>query len=283
MANDRLRKLPHLLRCIIVTVFLLGLTTVLYSQDAAQGAAQGAAQSAAQKAGYFIDKSGQEPRFIQRFTWTEDKYTSRYEVIFEGEVEGYYHGILRDFSDKSFIEVSLPPRKYRYRVIPYDFFGKPAEGSQWVDFEILAALKPELDGSEPLSVNLDADGLYVLEVSGKELASGAELYLQSDGGARLVPKNVDFSNRGKNARLVFDKEKLVSGNYELIIKNPGGLEASRGGISVAYSEPVKPAETASEPAKAVESAGGRRPIRTSEVINEQADQGKKTSRKKKTD
>jgi len=83
-----------------------------------------------------------------RLTWSEDVNTLRYEVVIEREEEGEYQEILRKFTDASFIEVSLSPGNYRCHVIPYDFLEKPGEGSQWMNFEVLAPQKPEPEPEE---------------------------------------------------------------------------------------------------------------------------------------
>ncbi|MCL2473005.1 MAG: hypothetical protein FWF26_04935, partial [Treponema sp.] len=82
-------------------------------------------------------QTGEESRHI-RLTWTGDEYALRYEVVLEKEENGEYSEILRRFTDTFFIDVSLPPGNYRCQVIPYDYLEKPADGSQWFDFEVQA-------------------------------------------------------------------------------------------------------------------------------------------------
>ena len=72
----------------------------------------------------------------QRLTWTGDEYAMRYEVIIEKEEGGEYANVLREFTEESFIEVSLPSGKYRCQVIPYDFLNQPVPVTEWMDFEV---------------------------------------------------------------------------------------------------------------------------------------------------
>jgi len=97
----------------------------------------------AQSAGYFVEEKGDEVKYIQRFVWTGGENALHYEVIFERELNGRYSRYLRETTKSQFIEVSLPPGHYRFRVIPYDILGKPAEGSQWVNIEVLPVPKQE--------------------------------------------------------------------------------------------------------------------------------------------
>ena len=72
----------------------------------------------------------------QRLTWEGDEYAMRYEVVIEQEKAGKYHNVLREFTEESFIEVSLPSGKYRCQVIPYDFLNQPVPVTEWIDFEV---------------------------------------------------------------------------------------------------------------------------------------------------
>ena len=92
----------------------------------------------AQTTGYYM-----ELRFIQRLTWRGDEYAMRYEVIIQREERGSYNEALREFTEASFLEVSLHPGKYRFQVIPYDYLGKPVPANQWVNFEVLPGVVSE--------------------------------------------------------------------------------------------------------------------------------------------
>ena len=74
----------------------------------------------------------------QRLTWEGDEYTMRYEVIIEKEEAGEYNQVLREFTEDSFIEVSLPSGKYRCQVIPYDFLNQSIPVTEWMEFEVLS-------------------------------------------------------------------------------------------------------------------------------------------------
>ena len=78
-----------------------------------------------------------------RFSWPEDEYALRYEVVIEKEVDGRYLALLREFTSASFAEFSLGPGQYRCQVIPYDFLEMRGDESPWVFFEVLAAPIPE--------------------------------------------------------------------------------------------------------------------------------------------
>ena len=75
-----------------------------------------------------------------RLTWNRDVNTFRYEVIVEDTGS---RSVLREFTNSSFISITLPLGNYRCRVIPYDFLDRPGEGSQWLSFEVRSAVTPQ--------------------------------------------------------------------------------------------------------------------------------------------
>jgi len=97
----------------------------------------------AQNAGYFVEENGDEVKYVQRFAWSGGEYALYYEVVFEREINGTYRSYLRETTTSQFIELSLHPGNYRFRVTPYDILGRPAEGSQWVNVQVLSVPPPE--------------------------------------------------------------------------------------------------------------------------------------------
>ncbi len=89
----------------------------------------------AQSSGSYI-----ETRYMQRLTWIGDEYVTKYEVIIEQEDENSEFTFKQnEFTETEFIEISLPPGNYRFRVIPYDFRDLPEPGTEWKEFAILPA------------------------------------------------------------------------------------------------------------------------------------------------
>jgi len=87
----------------------------------------------------------EDARLTQRFSWVGGEYALRYEVIFERIENGVNIFALREFTVSHYIEVSLHPGEYRFRVIPYDILDRPAQGSDWRYIEILRIPEPETE------------------------------------------------------------------------------------------------------------------------------------------
>jgi hypothetical protein len=187
----------------------------------------------------FLHAQDGETRFIQRLTWTGDEYTRRYEVVIEKEEAGRYRGLRQETTSELFIDVPLLPGKYRCHVIPYNFLDMAGVASPWMYIEVVAALNPELDMLPGfiLSETKSGTALYEMPVSGRNLIPGAEIFLQGPGG-RIVPVETQSAGDGTHVRLFFAKDQLIAGDYELMVINPGGLRASRSGITFPPAEPV---------------------------------------------
>ena len=193
----------------------------------------------AQSAGYFFDTESGEPHFMQRLVWAGGEYALRYEIVIEREVDGTYITYLQESLEQPFIEISLPPGEYRYQVTSYDILDRPEQESEWVDIEVRLAVQPELYNTSPQFVPAGSAGKpagFVLNISGHNLVPGAEIILRQSDGVEIIPEVLDFSEDGK-ARVFINSENLIYGEYEIIVKNPGGLGAVMGGITLSAPKP----------------------------------------------
>ena len=193
----------------------------------------------AQEEDYFLDTSGKEPLFYQRLTWSGegDEYTLYFEVVIQKN-DGQYQDFLRETTEDFFIEVSLPPGKYRYRVISQGLLGRPGEGSEWKAFEILPAYQPAVNYFSPGAFYLDRNTERILTISGSNLSAESEIYLRNDNNI-LIPARIDVLS-DRRVRLYFSDDQLPEavGVYEIYVRNPGGLETSKRRFTVDYGKPI---------------------------------------------
>jgi hypothetical protein len=191
------------------------------------------------EAGFYMEKTGEGFRFVQRFSWEPEEYASFYEVVIQRrESAGNWAASFSDFTENNFIELSLPPGFYRYRVRAYDLMENPAGDPEWRSFEILPALQPVLESFSPDRFLLEAPGervLLTLTVRGRNLAEAAEFRLlrESPAGSQefLLPERRGDAS-GKETVLVFDPGQLSPGSYEVYVVNPGGLSDSLGTLRI---------------------------------------------------
>ncbi|MDR0655127.1 MAG: hypothetical protein LBG22_02335 [Treponema sp.] len=186
---------------------------------------------------FYIERIGGEDRFIQRLSWEKTDYVYRYEITVEEQSgSGEYAEILREFRTENFIELSLSPGSYRYRIGVYNLLNRPAGISPWIPFRVFPALQPELYSfSQNFLPAETGDPQVEITLRGANLVDGAEPRIQSEsGGGDIAPRA--FFPEGESVRLVFNR--LAPGPYRVWIRNPGGLEAS---LSVTVAPPPAPA------------------------------------------
>jgi hypothetical protein len=193
-----------------------------------------------------------EHRYIQRLAWAGDEYVLRYEVQVEKEEAGGYRSAVREFTNAPFIELSLSPGNYRYRVIPYDILNRPGSGSEWTIIEVLAAVFPELDNVSPVLFYIGENTVHTLNIYGKDIQRGAAFSLRRPGSAAIIPVEVQILADGSRATLRFNNDQLIPGVYEISIINPSGLETRKGEISVINPEPIPIAVSEPEPVRVPE-------------------------------
>ena len=185
-----------------------------------------------------------ERRFVQRLSWTGNEYASRYEVIIEKEEAGRFLKVYQNFTTAFSVDVSLPPGMYRYCVIPYDFLGRPGTGTEWMDFEIFTAALPKLFFSVP-ELYLSGNNYpvfskeYVLMIYGADISPHAEIFIRVDNGRIVFPDNLRIDYDRSGARLVFDDIHKIPQIFDVVVRNPGDLEASMRTRSYITSPPDK--------------------------------------------
>jgi hypothetical protein len=148
----------------------------------------------------------------QRLAWDGEEYAMRYEVIIEKEEEGEYNGVLREFTEESFIEVSLLPGKYRCQIIPYDFFNQPVPVTDWVDFEVRSSFHEiitvsEIPSAAPETEKADAESTEPEPEKITESKNLFDLYLGA-AWVWLVPIYYEGGKEREN----FDESKFFGRN-----------------------------------------------------------------------
>jgi len=188
--------------------------------------------SYAQRAGYFIDTEGGERRFVQRLAWSGGEFALRYEAVIESERDGSYVNYHREFTTALYIDISLQPGNYRFRVIPYDILNRQGSASEWKYIEVLPALQPEFLAvvSENITDGAGESNSFLFNIIGYNIDWDAEIFIRSaDGTVELACTEITDekydSVRGGVIRAYIESEKLIPGKYDLVIRNPGGLEA----------------------------------------------------------
>jgi hypothetical protein len=192
----------------------------------------------AQNSGYFINTEGGEPRVVQRLAWSGE-FALRYEAIIANRVGVTYRNYHSEFTSELYIDISLQPGSYRFRVIPYDILNRPGVASEWKYIEVLPALQPEPIAALPEYVTGGAGeepSGFLLNITGYNLDPKAEVFIRRSDGTQVAAETL-ASGDGGSIRAFVDSDIVISGEYEIIVRNPGGLEAGIGGVPLLLPEP----------------------------------------------
>lgn len=184
----------------------------------------------------------------QILNWEEDSSAVlKYDVEVQSLIDGVYQTVRfmrqEDNSTSVKIQPPLQPGNYRYRFIPYNFFGIAEEDTEYEYFTIYLSYQPEIR-SVSVKVNMgntiyldemndglvSAGGLnlFSLPSSGTEI-SFTEYFLQSQTrkNFRYVPEFLSAGENGRNAEFFLDLNSLDIGTYNLVARDASGLESER--------------------------------------------------------
>ena len=188
-----------------------------------------------QELNYYLDRSGREPRFIQRLIWHGDEYALRYVLIVQKrENDGRFTEVERVETETNVCEVSLVAGRYRYSVEVYDLFDELAFTTNWHEFDVIRAIQPILSSFDPGNFYLDEDEEWVITVRGRNFLPETEFVLVQDN-SRIRPQNVTLE--GNTARLEFSGSSLFPGKFAVYARNPGGLDHSVETFGISNKKP----------------------------------------------
>lgn len=186
--------------------------------------------------------------FFQRISWDKAQYAVRYTVILErkGTNLDIYTEVLKRNLDAAdtFIDVSIPAGDYRYRVLSFNVLGLLDSETDWEYFLVLPALQPSIVDFTPQAFYFDRLAPRIITITGENLLVDAEIYLVSktaldENGQPVVlkPRDILRNELGETARLIFNEEDLIAGSYDIVVKDPGGLETRAGDFVIAMAKP----------------------------------------------
>ena len=171
--------------------------------------------------------------FSQRLEWKSDKNVFEYKV----DVQPASGAVKTFTTEKNFVELSLPAGKYRYRIHAYDFLGREARVSDWMDFEILKASTPEIKlPQKSLDLGKDSKTLEMpVTISDVTGASSVELVNEENGkvikGTLLDVDNTAIGSEISQASRAQFKN-VPEGSWKLRVTNPSGLASESPAFTV---------------------------------------------------
>ncbi|MDR1900577.1 MAG: hypothetical protein LBQ55_11245 [Treponema sp.] len=203
---------------------------------------------AAVKSGTRVIRTDGEFQMSQIIAFPEVPDAVRYEVEIERlDGEGFVFFTMTGTETNS-AEVSLRAGSYRYRITAYNKMNLIEGVSDWQNFEVQTAVKPEVENYRPFY------GLYYeMANPGCISITGQDLYPESEFALVRHRRNFDWSGidlkkrRGvlfpdtvtvgedhSWARLDFSRKTLRKGKYDIFVRNPGGLWTLLGRVQIGF-------------------------------------------------
>ncbi|MDR0448198.1 MAG: hypothetical protein LBH07_05975 [Treponema sp.] len=202
--------------------FMIACTSFLYTQD--------------NESGFLIKKTEEGFKVSQIIYFPAVPEAFRYEVEIEQIKETGFIFIEKIETKINKIELSLNAGSYRYRIISYNAMNLLDGRSEWQNFLVQPAIEPAAEGYRPFYALYYeiVDSTAVITVIGKGFTAESEFALVRPNkhfdwtGVSLenrqdviLPDRIEID--GSQAVLSFNRNALQEGEYDIFIRNPGGL------------------------------------------------------------
>lgn len=185
----------------------------------------------------------------QYLEWEEEdpEFVLNYEVVIEvlEKESGIYTEInrLQTETNNTYIQVKpfLPPGNYRYKVITYNLIGIAVVESDWFEFRIVKAFKPEISNisaevNHSSTLFLDEINNGIFNIVGKNLFeepnNGNEISFttyelknkKKKNAEPLIPKIIELDDKNRRLKIQFDMDDLDVGTYIFMATDASGLK-----------------------------------------------------------
>ena len=180
---------------------------------------------------YAQSSAGAAKKFKQTLQWSSDPNVLEYKV----EIQNSSGQIIQSLTtEESSVSLALKEGTYRYRITAYDFLGREAVSTGWVNFEVAIAKQPEIKHEKKLeslaedgkSLELDVNVADVTSDTKAELVNietkariTGKLILSAAAGAPAVGLSASETHAANKVRFT----DVPEGKWKLVITNPSGL------------------------------------------------------------
>lgn len=158
----------------------------------------------------------------QKITWEGDENALEYKV----EIVSIDTGKSSFFTtEETFVIFSFPPGEYKFRVITYDFFGREALESEWMNFVIAKAVQPKIEQVQSEVVTKKRQKVEI-PVHLEDVPEDAKIVLVNTDTNQEIAVNFDVTTDEEDEnKTVVEKivaPRLPEGNWVISVTNPGG-------------------------------------------------------------
>ena len=204
------------------------------ANDAAQSADNSQALGNPSVSYYFEADEKGNPVFTQVLSWDADPNALRFEVTIKNS-DGIE--VSHANTESNSYSMKLSPGDYSYNIVTWNLLGQPEIESGWQNLTVVKAEFPGIASVWPAFLFLDSmNGKVTLK--GHLLAPGAKIYLKNSFG-RTISGTEAARTDDTELEVVFPDKELVTGTYDLVVVNPGGLSAKdKNAVRIMFEHPL---------------------------------------------
>lgn len=181
----------------------------------------------------------QSTKFVQKLEWEEDPYALEYKVEIEGVTNS---SVKKKITTKEcFVEFSLPSGDYRYRVFAFDFLGREASCTNWIEFTIDKAIQPKVDVTKAdIKVRKNSKAPVKIPVDVKDITDESQVVVINEETGEQLDGKISVKNESEEgSEGTVSVTGLTEGKWKVVIKNPGGLTSESQSVKIHTGEKKK--------------------------------------------
>ncbi len=212
--------------------------------------------------------------FTQTLQWSKDSNVLEYKVEIQTRSG---NSVTTLTTENNYISLSLKEGSYRYRITAYDFLGREAVSTNWINFDVAIAKQPEIKHDKKLE-SLEEDGKSLdINVNVEDISSESKAELVNVDTKERIPGELVLSSAAAASAGVTASEtqtaskaqfaEVPEGNWKLVITNPSGLSSESQSFEV--KDTIKEAKLAA--AKAEEERKERERLAEEQRAKEEAE------------
>ncbi len=191
------------------------------------------------KKNYFIKENEDGLMLIQRLSWENIEDILAYDVNLEQKDKtGKWQNIDKKRVKENYLDVSLPPGNYRYKVTVINLLEQPDVQSEYRYFDIRIAYQPEVSSVSPRTIHFDDIYDEFVTVSGKNFYGETVFSLSKSSGAAVRGEVAELDDSGTKAKIKFNMNKIQPGEYDFTVTDISGLSDKSKKMTFKFQKPV---------------------------------------------
>ena len=188
---------------------------------------------------YFIREGEAGAVLYQRLSWEaiDDIFGFAFELE-QKDATGAWQIIDKKTVRDNFIDVSLPPGTYRYKVTVINLLGQREMSSAYRNFDILIAHQPEVESVTPHLIYLDEFFDGKLTVTGGNFFADTVFVFEKASGGTIALEPVELSKDGKKVHFELNTNRFQPGTYVFVARDKSGLADKSEDVIFRFQKPV---------------------------------------------